>query len=1244
MKNFFIFITQKKNIFYFTLINILFIILLTTYHYQNIYRNYNKYYTNLVSTEIYKLYYDFLFNGNNNVIPLKQNNIINNTLTPAEQIYFSLLLENKNRTYKFIAFNDNLYFIKYLDNVIYLKKVSKVQILKFLDLQSDDSNSSIPIVFVADNNVSVLFNVKVSPPLTSELLLIILLISSFLSFITLFLTYEISQNYQANLLHNITNLFSNIFPQQNQNYNSLNDVFIYIQNFIVNLQNKLYLLSNIDINSIYIYLNQNLQIVNYGKKTEEYFKSIFNINIKNHEAIIEYLYKFDNNLAYLDKSLLVQPLDFHLILNDKYLLFNFKPTENNLILLTIKDETLKITNEIKLNKHKEVLNKLFESTNNFFVLIDNKLRIYKYSNSLLRILERNKEEVDNKFLLEFVKSSYLNLFNNFINKISNNPNLLNEKILLQLKTKSNVSIDYELNYRNKLIINKNIYYLITGRNIVEKKQIESKFTILQSAIDSSTLPIIITDPNIVDNPIVYVNKAFEELTGYSKEEVINLNPRFLYKEDKQQPNLELIRNSIQKAIPCKTILRNYKKDGTFFWNEIQISPIFDNNGNLANYIAYLHDITQDIILQEQLLEAKEKAEAGLKSRSEFLTIMSHEIKTPLNGILGILNILENSKLTNDQINLINIIKKNSTNLLNILNNILQYTNLISGKANIHTSKIKLQNLLTELFSSYISVASQKGIDFYVYFDPKITYSVKIDYEKFKDMLSHILSNALKFTDNGFVGFSIKELNRTDTFVTLSISIFDTGIGIDNNNLPNIFNPFYQVDSSNKRKYGGIGIGLAIVKEIANLFDATFWIDSKIGNGTTFHITLKMEYEESGTENNTELINSLKKMSYLLIYDKPKLEEFYNETFADLFNVFHSIDYESFIDNPLPAFDVLDVDVSNSNLNKLTFKDVSAYKYKLLVLSKKFSNNTNLPTLSKTYNVIYKPFTCKALFNVLYKNEDTAQQKSAEKTNQFKILIAEDNKLNQKVAGFIFSKLGYNVDFANDGFEAILKAKENNYDFIFMDLQMPEVDGFDATKQILKDKDIVKKPIIIAMTANTQEDDKLKCIEAGMVDFITKPITPDMVENVISKFLVSSPTSKDEKQQTKENTSNENISENYLYFDENQFKNTFNIETDKVFALEMLDLFTIQAEKSFQEIKKAFEEKDFEKIRSIAHQLKGSSGNLGASKFHDLCANIDKEIKQKIFDNIPDYINKLEYITIKTIEEISKYIQYLKNTK
>ncbi|HOP50947.1 MAG TPA: response regulator [Ignavibacteriales bacterium] len=1244
MKNFFIFITQKKNIFYFTLINILFIILLTTYHYQNIYRNYNKYYTNLVSTEIYKLYYDFLFNGNNNVIPLKQNNIINNTLTPAEQIYFSLLLENKNRTYKFIAFNDNLYFIKYLNNVIYLKKVSKVQILKFLDLQSDDSNSSIPIVFVADNNVSVLFNVKVSPSLTSELLLLILLISSFLSFITLFLTYEISQNYQANLLHDITNLFSNIFPQQNQNYNSLNDVFIYIQNFIVNLQNKLYLLSNIDINSIYIYLNQNLQIVNYGKKTEEYFKSIFNINIKNQEAIIEYLYKFDNNLAYLDKSLLVQPLDFHLILNDKYLLFNFKPTENNLILLTIKDETLKITNEIKLNKHKEVLNKLFESTNNFFVLIDNKLRIYKYSNSLLRILERNKEEVDNKFLLEFVKSSYLNLFNNFINKISNNPNLLNEKILLQLKTKSNVSIDYELNYRNKLIINKNIYYLITGRNIVEKKQIESKFTILQSAIDSSTLPIIITDPNIVDNPIVYVNKAFEELTGYSKEEVINLNPRFLYREDKQQPNLELIKNSIQKALPCKTILRNYKKDGTFFWNEIQISPIFDNNGNLSNYIAYLHDITQDIILQEQLLEAKEKAEAGFKSRSEFLTIMSHEIKTPLNGILGILNILENSKLTNDQINLINIIKKNSTNLLNILNNILQYTNLISGKANIHTSKIKLQNLLTELFSSYISVASQKGIDFYVYFDPKITYSVKIDYEKFKDMLSHILSNALKFTDNGFVGFSIKELNRTDTFVTLSISIFDTGIGIDNNNLPNIFNPFYQVDSSNKRKYGGIGIGLAIVKEIANLFDATFWIDSKIGNGTTFHLTLKMEYEESSTENNTELINSLKKMSYLLIYDNPKLEEYYNETFADLFNVFHSIDYESFIDNPLPPFDVLDVDVSNSNLNKLTFKDVSAYKYKLLVLSKKFSNNTNLPTISKTYNVIYKPFTCKALFNVLYKNEDTAQQKSAEKTNQLKILIAEDNKLNQKVAGFIFSKLGYNVDFANDGFEAILKAKENTYDFIFMDLQMPEVDGFDATKQILKDKDIVKKPIIIAMTANTQEDDKLKCIEAGMVDFITKPITPDMVENVISKFLVSSPTSTDEKQQTKENTSKENISENYLYFDENQFKNTFNLETDKDFALEMLDLFTIQAEKSFQEIKKAFEEKDFEKIRSIAHQLKGSSGNLGASKFHDLCANIDKEIKQKIFDNIPDYINKLEYITIKTIEEISKYIQYLKNTK
>ncbi len=804
---------------------------------------------------------------------------------------------------------------------------------------------------------------------------------------------------------------------------------------------------------------------------------------------------------------------------------------------------------------------------------------------------------------------------------------------------------------------------MSARNIIEKKKIETQFSLLQTAIDTSSIPIIITDANSIDNPIIYVNKAFEDLTGYSAGEVLNQNPRFLYKDDKYQENLEIIRRAIREVNYCKTIVRNYKKDGTRFWNEIQISPIFDKNGNLSNYIAYIKDISQEILMQQQLLEAKEKAEAGMKSRAEFLTIMSHEIKTPLNGIIGILNILENSKLTNEQINLINVIKRNSNNLLTVLNNILQYTNLISYKTNLNISKVSINNIIDEIFRIVSSQVFLKKIDLYIFIDPRIDYLVSVDIDKFKDMLNQILYNALKFTNIGFIAFSIVELNRTDSFTTLQIAIMDTGIGISEEHLPRIFDPFYQVDSTNKRKYGGIGIGLSIAKEISNLFNASLWVESSLGEGTTFHITLQLPIFSSNTlSSNETIINEIKNKSCLIIYDQPQVEKFYNMSFSELFDNFQTLDYDTFIENPIPEFDILIIDLAISNISKLIDKDTSYFKQKILILSKKYSTDISTQTLSRNYyKIIYKPFTCKLLFNLIINSEYNEAITTSTTTNKnIKILVAEDNMLNQKVAQFIFSKLGYNIDLANDVFETVLKAKENNYDFIFMDLQMPEMDGFEATKTILSDKSIKPKPIIVAMTANLLEDDKIKCFEVGMVDFITKPINPDKLEEIIIKYSVKSQTNNiTNKTKTEYQTTlvinNNNVQQqkqviqassdsfpDISYIDMKVFNNTFNIETDKNFAIEMLELFTIQAEESLKAIKKALENNNYEEIRSLAHQLKGSSGNLGAIQFHNICAKIDKEIKQNIQDNIPDYIKSLDYITIKTIESIKDLLVKLKN--
>ncbi len=1261
----------QKNIIFYSLIFLLFYFIiffhLTLFNYQTKY----QYYSLVTQNTIKNLYFDFILgNDTSNVFTFNPNlNSSNSNLISQEDFfYFTLIYEKNNKLPNIIAYNNNIFFTKEISSDIFLiQKITHSSLKQQLKKYNIDivDNSNYKIYFLADNNIALSFGItnKINFfSLESLFALILSLIIIGLLFYALKITNKINN---TNIYKYFKNTYNYILKDEeftSLSFNDFKDILSYLFTKLREYQNVIAIQSSVKQSDYFIVTDEKFIIKQIDNITSQFFKTYFNIDLQSGFPMMEYFYRFDTNLISLETNFFKDEIEFYLINNNNYINVKIKKLENKHLTISLNNHTEKVIHIIKYNKYKELLDKLHNTNNNFYVILDSRLRIFKYSKNLPSILNYNNENLENKFLIEFIKPTNINLFNNYFTTFLSITNQqFNENITIQFITKNKSHIDFEISFKDKITYLGNTYYILSARNIIEKKKIETQFSLLQTAIDTSFIPIIITDANSIDNPIIYVNKAFEDLTGYSACEVLNLNPRFLYKNDKYQENLEIIRRAIREVNYCKTIVRNYKKDGSLFWNEIQLSPIFDKNGNLSNYIAYIKDISQDILMQQQLLEAKEKAEAGMKSRAEFLTIMSHEIKTPLNGIIGILNILENSKLTNEQINLINVIKRNSNNLLTVLNNILHYTNLISHKTNLNISKVSINNIIDEIFRIVSSQVLLKKIDLYIFVDPRIDYFISVDIDKFKEMLNQILNNALKFTHSGFIAFSVVELNRTDSFTTLKIAIMDTGIGISEENLPRIFDPFYQVDSTNKRKFGGIGIGLSIAKEISNLFNASLWVESTLGEGTTFHITLQLPFFSSNTiSSNEAIINEIKNKSCLIIYDQPQTEKFYNMSFSELFDNFQTLDYDTFIENPLPEFDILIIDLAVSNISKLVEKDTSYFKQKILILSKKYSNNLSTPTLSKNnYKILYKPFTCKLLFNTIVNNQNYETTTTSTKSNQnLKILVAEDNILNQKVAQFIFTKLGYNIDLANDGFETVLKAKENNYDFIFMDLQMPEMDGFEATKTILSNKSINPKPIIIAMTANLLEDDKIKCFEVGMVDFITKPINPDKLEEIIIKYSGKSQNNIPDKTKTEyQNTPVNNINNaiqpqiiqatsdnslDYSYIDMKVFNNTFNIETDKDFAIEMLEMFIIQAEESLKAMKKALDNNNYEEIRSLAHQLKGSSGNLGAMQFHDICAKIDKEIKQNIQDNIPDYVKSLDYITLKTIEAIKDLLSKLKS--
>lgn len=520
--------------------------------------------------------------------------------------------------------------------------------------------------------------------------------------------------------------------------------------------------------------------------------------------------------------------------------------------------------------------------------------------------------------------------------------------------------------------------------------------------------------------------------------------------------------------------------------------------------------------QEELKEAVELAKSADRAKSDFLATMSHEIRTPMNGVIGMTSLLQLSELTTQQRDYVNTIEISSESLLTIINEILDFSKIESGHMELEESSFDLRLCIEDVLDLMAPKALEKHLDIIYFIDPTVHQYIYGDGFRLRQIIVNLVSNAIKFTEKGEVMIYISSLSDDDENVILEFSIKDTGIGIPADKMNSLFSPFTQVDASITRKYGGTGLGLAITSSLVKMMNGKIWVISQEGKGSDFHFTIQTHNLIPAEDINLvdkSLLN-LPGKSVLIVDDNATNRKILSlqckhwgmnpnacESGVEALNMLEKQQYDvGIIDMQMPSMDGI---MLAREIRKKFKKDILP-----LIMLTSVGFNTEADELRKLFSYyVNKPIKHSQLAEILLKVIAPAKKiteaimPDLNKLNEvsikypFQIMVAEDNLINQKLIRNIFELLGYKADITANGFEALEALKRKNYNLIFMDIQMPEMNGYEATG-IIVERRKKDKPIIIAMTANAMQGDREKCIEAGMDDYITKPLRVNDLIRVI----------------------------------------------------------------------------------------------------------------------------------------------------
>jgi PAS domain S-box-containing protein len=636
------------------------------------------------------------------------------------------------------------------------------------------------------------------------------------------------------------------------------------------------------------------------------------------------------------------------------------------------------------------------------------------------------------------------------------------------------------------------------------------------------------DPTLVidkEGRVIAWNHAIEEMTGVSALDMIGKGDfeyalpfygerRPLLINTVLSPNKEIeakyTRIHLNEGILVGEAIASLK--GRKVYLNVTASSLRNSKGEVVGAIESIRDITAQKLAEQEITQAKAEAEAANQAKSAFLAMMSHEIRTPMNAIIGMSGLLMNTNLNPEQQEFAETIRSSSDSLLSIINDILDFSKIEAGKMSLEEAPFELRECIETSLDLIKVRASEKNLELAYQLEPDVPPAIMGDVTRLRQVLINLLGNSVKFTEQGEIVLSVSKGPEPDS---LHFSVRDTGIGIPADRISMLFRPFTQADASTSRRYGGTGLGLALSSRIVNLMGGKIWVESEgiVGRGSTFHFTI-IANPVLGWKGRPQLEKEHPQLrgKRLLIVDDNATNRRILQLQTRIWGM-HPVECPS-PDQALEIlrrgdmFDLVIIDMHMPDMNGVELAhairnleaDRPEFSQMPLVLSTSLGGRDDAREATEFTAILLKPIRQSALFdtlmNIISKKYEATVKPSTEgilldpgmaARHPLRILLAEDNLVNQKLALRLLMQMGYRADVAADGLEVLQAVYRQPYDVILMDVQMPEIDGIEATRRLCSEFVVGKRPHIIAMTANAMQGDREMCLEAGMDDYLSKPI-------------------------------------------------------------------------------------------------------------------------------------------------------------
>jgi PAS domain S-box-containing protein len=677
-----------------------------------------------------------------------------------------------------------------------------------------------------------------------------------------------------------------------------------------------------------------------------------------------------------------------------------------------------------------------------------------------------------------------------------------------------------------------------AENDLQARQIQLK-SIIESAVDG----IILIDSHGV---IHLFNPAAESIFKYTQSEVVGQNIRILMNDQDAKLHDGYIHNYLKKrekhiiGVGREVLAR--RKCGEEFPMDLSVSELMIH-GQIY-FTGIVRDISERKRAEQELIDARNKALQASKAKSAFLANMSHEIRTPMNGVIGMTSVLMETQLEDEQREFLEVIRSSGETLLVIINDILDFSKIESGKLELEIQSFDLRRLIEESLDLYAPQAAEKQIELTYSIPKEVPAWIVSDPTRLRQIICNLISNAIKFTSQGEVVLSLSLLKRSEPdsedFNEIEFTIKDTGPGIPLEAQSRLFQSFTQVDASVTRKHGGTGLGLAISRKLSEMLGGNMRLESQTGAGSRFIFTIQARSTQAESGHDLLLpIEDLADKKVLVVDDNATNLRILYAYFAHWHmqaELIDSADGALAIAKEANAnhrdFDLILTDMQMPGMDGVSLakelnRSLGLKTPPIILLSsvgreeikRKSGGNLFQKTLQKPVKLSQ---LLDAVSSALQSQSKVNSEKSATKEANpqqdesllaqhypFSLLLAEDNGVNQLVAKRLLKRYGFRADLAANGIEVLEALKTREYDVILMDVQMPEMSGFEATEQIRLNNNLSKQPWIIALTANALEGDRDRCLEVGMNDYLSKPLRPQELKesliragkNVLPDFII-----------------------------------------------------------------------------------------------------------------------------------------------